>query len=49
MEGRKKNKKQARCSVCSDLPRRRRAETSKVETLQRTASSDEELPGAGQL
>lgn len=48
MEGRKK-KNQARCNVCSDLLRRRRAETSKVETLQRTASSDEELPGAGQL
>lgn len=48
-EREKKTSPSCFCSVCSDLLRRRRAETSKVETLQRTASSDEELPGAGQL
>lgn len=41
--------KQARCSLCSNVLRCRHGETSEVETLQRTASSDEELPGAGHL
>lgn len=35
--------------MCSDLLCWRHGETSEVETLQRTASSDAELPGAGQL
>lgn len=37
------------CKIYSDPSRWRHGDTSGVETLQRAASSDEQLPGAGQL